>query len=345
MINKFFVTVLVLFFLSVNFSFAQKNENDSTFKPSGSVILRSFMDYSTDFGSADKESGFDITRAFIGYKYQLTPTLSGQLIIDGASGRNASNNLEVYLRNAFLRWNDEGFDIHLGLIGLLQFSLQEKYWQHRYVLKSYQDLNKMAPSVDLGTTVKYDFNPFISADISLTNGEGYKDISKNNSTRYGAGVTVNPTKNIVFRVYADIYNESDDLRAKLPEGVENSKYKNQYILSLFSGYSNKYISGGVEFNKVFNKGFIEKKDYYGYSFYATGKVAPKWGVFGRYDITDSNTPDNFKKPWNDLDGQLAIVGVEFQPIKQLKISPNVRNINPKRDESEQYLFINIDFNW
>lgn len=343
--NKRSILFILTILFTLSYLHSQHVTYDSIFKPSGNIILRSFIDYSTDLSSADKESGFDITRAFLGYKYQVTPTLSGQLIIDGASGRNSSNNLEVYLRNAFLRWKDLNFDIHLGLTGLLQFSLQEEYWKHRYVLKSFQDLNKMAPSVDLGTTIEYNFSPFISVDFSLTNGEGYKNISKNNSTRYAGGVTIRPNKNFIFRAYTDIYNQSKDLREDLPEGIENSKYKNQYTLSLFSGYSNKFISGGLEFNKIFNNGFIEKKDYYGYSIYATGKIAPKWRVYGRYDIMDSNTPSNFEEAWNDLDGQLAIVGVEFQPIKQLKISPNIRNINPDRAKAEQYLFINIDFNW
>lgn len=336
-----------LFFLTLVFSFniCYSAQNDSIFKPSGNIILRSFFDYSNNFGTADKESGFDITRAFLGYKYQLTPTLSGQVIIDGASGRTSSNKLEVYLRNAFINWKDKGFDINLGLIGLLQFNLQEEYWKHRYVLKSFQDLNKMGHSVDLGATIKYKFNPFISADVSLTNGEGYKNISKNNSTRYAAGLTLNPVKNTVFRIYTDLYNHSEALRDKLPEGIENSTYKDQYTLALFAGYQNKIISGGVEFNKIFNKGFIEKKDCYGYSVYASAKVAPKWRVFARYDLMDSSKPKNFKEDWNDLDGQLAIVGVEFQPIKQLKISPNFRNINPDRDKSEQYVFLNFDFSW
>lgn len=338
--------ILKLFFLSLfiffgTLGYSQENE---PFKPSGRIIARSFFDYSQGFGHVNKESGFDLTRALLGYNYKFTPTLQARVVIDGASGRTSDGKLEVYVRNAYINWADNGFDISVGEIGLMQFSVQETYWKLRYVMKSFQDLNKMAPSVDLGATIKYDFNKYVSADISLTNGEGYKKVVKNNSTRYAAGLSLHPTRNTIFRVYADIYTEGEDVRDKLPEGVTDMEYKDQKTLSLFAGYQDDLISGGLEYNRVFDKGFIKDKDYYGYSGYASVKIAPKWRIYARYDWTDSKTPSAFSSPWNDLDGQLLMGGVEFQPAKQLKISPNFRNINPDRSKSEQYLFVNVEFN-
>lgn len=313
------------------------------FKPTGTIIARGFLDYSTGLGNEKNTSGFDITRAFLGYNYKFTRTLQAQVIIDGASGKTSNGSQEVYVRNAFVNWKEKNFNLNGGLIGLLEYNTQERYWMHRYVLKSYQDLNKMAPSVDLGASFEYTFNPFISADLTLTNGEGYKKIKKDNSTRYAGGVSLHPIKNTVFRVYGDVYNHSEELRDALPTGVTNANYKNQYILALFAGYMNETVSCGAEYNHLYNKGFIENKDYYGYSFYSSVKIASKFRVYGRYDLTESTKPDNFTEDWNDLDGQLMIVGVEFRPMKQLKISPNIRNLNPTRSKSEQYIYINIDF--
>lgn len=333
MSRKVIVALIVFCFASVSFS-----QESEAFKPSGKIIARSFFDYSTNF---DDESGFDITRALLGYSYQISPTLRGQVVIDGAAG-NKDDRLEVYVRNAFINWTDHNFSVNAGLTGLLQFSLQEKYWMHRYVLKSFQDLNKMAPSVDLGVTASYYFNNFVSADLSFTNGTGYKEVKKSGSKRHGLGVTLNPVKNTVFRIYADVYNESENLREALPNNVINIDYKDQYSLSLFAGYQNKRLSGGIEFNKVFNKGFIEKKDYYGYSAYSSVEILPKWRVYARYDLMDSNMPKQFTQQWNKNDGQLLMGGIEFTPSKQIKISPNFRNLNYDRLKSEQYLFVNIE---
>lgn len=339
---KIFRTLSFLsFLLFTTFAYSQENE---AFKPSGKVIVRSFFDYSQGLGHVNNESGFDLTRAFLGYNYKFTPTLQARVIIDGASGRNQDGKMEVYVRNAYLNWADKGFDISVGEIGLMQFSIQESYWKHRYVIKSYQDLNSMAPSVDLGTTVKYKFNDYLSADISLTNGEGYKKVVKNNSTRYAAGISLYPVKNTIFRVYADIYTDGEDVRDKLPEGVTGVKYTDQKTLSLFAGYQNDFISGGLEYNRVFDKGFIEDKDYYGYSGYASVKIASQWRIYARYDLMDSKIPSGFSSEWNNKDGQLIMGGIEFQPAKQLKISPNFRNINADRGKSEQYLFVNVEFN-
>lgn len=339
--KRFFTLTLFILLFGLCGTYAQ---DSLSFKPSGKIIARSFMDYSTGFGHVNNESGFDITRAFLGYNYKFAPKWEGQVILDGASGRTSSGSLEIYLRNAFVSYKDKGFVVNIGLTGLMQFSTQENYWMHRYVMKSFQDENKMAPSVDLGVTAEYRINDYLSADLSLTNGEGYKKVKKDNNMRYAAGISVFPIKNTILRVYADIYTDDENLRDALPESVEGVKNKDQYTLSLFGGYQNENLSFGSEYNRVYNKGFIEKKDYYGYSFYTSVRLADKWRTFARYDLMDSNKPDSFTSEWNDLDGQSMVFGVEFKPFKQLKIAPNFRNINQDRDRSEQYLFINLEFN-
>ncbi|NDV78549.1 hypothetical protein D0T57_06145 [Dysgonomonas sp. 511] len=335
--------VILLFVICNLFTSTISAQDSIPFKPSGKIIARGFLDYSTGLGHVNGEKGFDITRAFLGYQYQFAKNFTGQVVIDGASGTSSSGSKEVYLRNAFINWKDKDWNINGGLIGLMQFSIQEKYWMHRYVMKSFQDENKMAPSVDLGITAQYKFNDYLSADLSLTNGEGYKKIKRDNNMRYAAGVSLYPAKNTIFRVYADMYNDDESLRDKLPENITATN-KDQYSLSVFAGYQDKILSVGAEYNRVFNKGFIKDKDYFGYSFYASARFAPKWRAFGRYDIADSSAPSGFTSPWYDNDGQLVMIGAEFQPLKQLKIAPNLRNLNPSRDRSEQYLFINIEFN-
>ena len=159
--KKTFIIINALLSLFLSNSYAQ---DSLAFKPSGKIIARSFFDYSTGFGEVNDQRGFDITRAFLGYNYKFARNWQGTVIIDGASGKSSSNGLDVYLRNAFINWSDGKFNVNIGLTGLMQFSIQEKYWTHRYVMKSFQDLNKMVPSVDMGITAEYRFNDDISAD-------------------------------------------------------------------------------------------------------------------------------------------------------------------------------------
>lgn len=314
------------------------------FKPSGKVLARGFFDYSAGLGQANKTSGFDIKRALLGYEYQITPTIKAQLSIDGASGKTSSGKYEVALRNAFISWTDYGFEIMVGQIGLLQFNTQEKYWNHRHVMKSFQDEYKMSPSVDLGVSARYKFNSFLSADFTIVNGEGYKNVSKNNSNKYALGISVRPFENFEFRAFGSIYSDSEDVREGAPEGSVDLKYKSQNTLSLFTGYQTKRFSAGAEYNYMFNKGFVSGKDYYGYSAYSSLQLAPKWRAFARYDWVGSKTPSNFSEAWSDIDGNLMMGGVEFSPVKQLKIAPNLRHMNPTNRKSETYIFVNLEFN-
>lgn len=345
MLKKYLLILSILASTSLTTK-SQEHETkkaEEAFKPHGKVIARGFLDYSAGLGRANEKSGFDIKRALLGYNYQITPSLRAQLVIDGAAGKSSSGNYEVALRNAFIEWSDYGFIISAGQIGLTQFSLQENYWQHRYIEKSLQDLTGMSPSVDLGVSAEYKFNDIISADISLTNGEGYRKISKNNSNRYSLGVNFHFIDNFVFRGFASTYTNSEDIQETAPEGIKVSR-RNENTLGAFIGYQNKLLSAGVEYNYLFNKGFIKGQDFFGYSVYTSYNFKEKWNVFARFDSTDSDTPSNFTYNWSINDKNSFIGGVEFRPVKQLKIAPNIRFINPTYEKSNTYLFVNMEFN-
>lgn len=336
------IICLCLSALSFNKGFSQDNSSED-FKPSGKPILQSFFDYGQGFGNQKDDTGFDIKRAIIGYNYKFTPSISAQVVIDGASGKSSTNKLEVYLRNAFVKWKQDNFDINFGLTGLPQFKTQEDYWGHRYVYKSFQDENSMGSSIDLGISGAYTFNSNITADLSFTNGSGYKKIEKSGSKKVGLGINLSPVKGWMIRVYGDVYNESEKMRGTLPDYISSYEFKNQYTMALFTGYTNSKFTLGAEFNKQFNKQFINNKNYYGYSAYGSLNLNPRWNVYARYDILDSNKPKDYLAKWNDNNGQLIIAGIEFKPNKYLKISPNFRNINLDNNKSKQYLFLNVEF--
>lgn len=339
------VTFLFLFSVfSIGFGYAQKDS--VTFKPSGRPIIRTYANYHAGLGEANGYSGFELTRAYLGYEYNITPTLSGKAIMDAAVPPSGGNlNSQVYLKNMMLTWKDKGFTVNAGLIGVLQFDLQEKFWGYRYIIQSFQDLYGMGSSADLGITGTYRFATWISADLSLTNGEGYKRINMNNSSKYGIGITMNPIPSVTLRAYADLYSDSEDLRTSAPEGSTDVTYTDQKTLSAFAGYKCNYFSVGGEYNYQANKGFVKGCDYFGYSAYTSVPVAEKWIVFGRYDYVDSKDPAGFSKPWSKTDGQMLIAGVQYYPIKQLKIAPNFKNLNLNNSQSQQFVYLNIEFTW
>lgn len=321
--KKLILSTLLL--LSVTTIFAQEEKK---FSFSGKPIVTIYGNFHAGLGNANKNTGFDLERSYLGYQFSVTEKLSGKVVFDVGPTKVAGSDLErvAYVKNAMLTWKPDKFTLNFGLIGLEQFDIQEKFWGYRYIWKSFQDEYKFNSSADMGVIGKYDFLKWLSADVTFINGEGYKKLNKDNKFRYGLGVTVTPVKDLILRAYYDIYNGSGD------------DAKDQQSLAFFAGYKHKYFSVGAEFNKLYNTKFVEEQNQTGYSAYATAYLNKKFNVFGRYDKLTS------KDDWNNSgDQQRAVVGMQYEPIKYLRISPNYQTVNPAAGKAENYIFLNIEF--
>jgi hypothetical protein len=72
----------------------------------------------------------------------------------------------------------------------------------------------------------------------------------------------------------------------------------------------------------------EGHDLTGLSFYGSYKIKNA-RIFGRLDKLSSAKLGGATDPWNIAnDGQLIIAGIEFNPVKGLKITPNYQGWNP-----------------
>ena len=332
---KHFIGIILGAWISTTSLFAQETSSTnsrSDWKESGSPIITVFSNFHNGLGKHNDYSGFELNRAYLGYQFEVSPTLSGRVVADVAVLSSDGKSPTTFLKNAFLRWEDQGFTVHAGLISLTQFQLQERFWGHRYILQSYQDLYKMGPSADLGITGQYQFAPWISADVSLFNGEGYKRINQDNNYRYSVGTTIKPTKELTFRLYADQYNS------------DTESGKNQQTYSFFGRYKCSAFSLGTEYNYQANNKFARGNDYYGYSIYTDVPLNARWTLFGRYDQVDSkNTPGN---DWFTDGHQLIIGGIEYKPIKQLRFAPNYQYVVKNKADSPQHeIYLNVEFAW
>jgi hypothetical protein len=317
------IYIALVFTLSVsNLAFTQNKEE---FKPGGKPSVKIFTNFNSIFSDGENANTFEIKRAYFGYSYNFSKHLSAKILFDFGNPGVGGLQMTAYLKNAMLTYKQNGITINFGLIGLLQFKVQENAWGYRYVYKSFQDEHKFGSSADIGLTTAYKFNKYLSMDVSLTNGEGYKKIAADSSLRLGFGATINPIKEVTFRAYYD-FIEKDDV-------TQNS-------LALFAGYTGKGFNLGAEYNKLINHKNSEGEGLTGLSFYGTVKLNKKWKFFGRYDDLVSNMND-----WNIYkDGNLIIAGFEFSPVKGIKISPNYQGWNPK-DNSKKYMtgiFMNLE---
>ena len=297
-------------------------------EPKGKAIVQTFGNFNVNFG-ADNSRGFELERTYLGYEYKLGNGLTVKSVMDiGKSGEVSDMQRIAYIKNAMLSWKKGNMTLNGGLISTTQFNFQEKFWGYRYIMKSFQDQYKFGSSADLGMSVAYKFADWISADAIVVNGEGYKKIQKDNGLNYGLGLTLTPAKGFQIRLYGGLNASTEENK----EDIIN--------IAAFAGYKNDRFTVGAEYNHMMNASYKKGNDQYGYSVFASMKVAKNTEVYARFDDLYSNDEWNIAK-----DEQTAIVGAQFKLGKYVKLAPNFRMAMPKAEGSDNTYaaFINCYF--
>lgn len=307
---KKIVTALTIILLTGSVYSQEKNEE---FKPSGKPFIKVFTNYHSSFTDGDNHNMFEIQRAYFGYTFKLSKKFSGKVNIDvGNPEDDGKFMMTAFLKNAYFQYKFGRLTTKFGLIGLSQFNLQEKQWEGRYLYKSFQDEHKFGYSADLGLYASYKLHDMVSIDATIANGDGYKSVEADSLLKYSCGITLSPFNVIKARVYYDFM------------GDENA----QQTLSFYLGYSTNKLKVGTEYNHQLNYKITEDQDRTGLSFYASYKIK-KVRLFGRFDQLSSIKIGNAADPWNYAkDGQGIIAGIEFLPVKGIKITPNYQGWIP-----------------
>ncbi len=282
-------------------------------EPKGKAIVQVFGNFHTGFGAENDDRGFELDRSYFGYEYNFGNGLSTKAVMDIGMSNDVSDYHRIaYIKNAMISWKKGGFTLNGGLISTTQFNFQEKFWGYRYIMKSFQDKYKFGSSADLGISVAYKFNDWISADAIVVNGEGYKKIQKFDGLNYGLGLTLTPVKGFQIRLYGGL-NESGQ------EGKTNIAN-----FAAFAGYKSKKFTVGAEYNQMWNASYSKGADQSGYSIFASVKLSAVTDLYARFDDLYSTDDWNLSK-----DESSAILGAQFKLGKYVKIAPNFRMSMPK----------------
>ncbi|HZL10141.1 MAG TPA: hypothetical protein VFC65_09095 [Prolixibacteraceae bacterium] len=314
--KKSVLTICVIFMITL---VAMSQEPKEAFKPYGKPMIRVFSNFHSTFSDGDSQSAFEVTRVYLGYEHHFSEEFSGTVVYDVANPAAGKLEMTAFVKNAFLNYKHSNVSVDFGIIPTTQFKVQESFWGYRYLGKVFQDEYSFAASADLGTSVSYQFNNFVSADVAITNGEGYKKLQSDNIFKTAFGLTLNPVKSLTIRGMADFMD-------------------NQSTYAGFVGFKTNKFSLGAEYNYQKNHLMVAGTDYFGPSFYGTVIVSKKAKFFARYDDLQSNTPSGATEDWNIAnDGQLFLAGFEYSPVSGIKLSPNYRGWNPAQS-SQNFIF-------
>ncbi len=322
--------LLVVILISAISSFAQETKDE--FKSNGKPLFNVFWNYHVYLmEDAPKTSAFELKRAYLGYKYNFSETISVKVTIDVGSNDGGSA-YTAYLKAAQLDWKAASVvKLSMGLIGMKQFKDQEKFWGYRYIFKSFQDQNGYGSSADLGINAEFILAKNLKANVLIANGEGYKKIQDDDGKqKFGGSLIFTPVKGLTTKVYADT------------QSVEDGDAVSSY--SLFAGYKEDKWRLGAEYNKLNNAEKYSKpaedKELDGLSFYGTYVISEKVEIFGRFDQLTSN--DN----WNtSKDGNQIIAGVQVAPVKGLKFALNYQGYYFNNDaiNTNSFIYLNAQF--
>lgn len=300
----------------------------------GKINLKIFSNFHYGLTREDNSTAFDIKRAYFGYEQDLGGNFSAQVKLDIGSPDDLSQfsliRRYTYFKNASLKYEKDKITAWFGLFDMLQYKLQEDFWNYRYIYKSFQDEHKYGPSADLGTGIRYRWNNIFSSDLVISNGEGYKDLQTDRSYDLGFGSTVSTLQGIILRAYYDFI----------------IKDRIQYDLSFFAAYSRLKYRLAAEYNLRYNSSFYENHNLTGWSWYGTYIINDKWEIFGRYDILHSNVLIDENLPWDIYnDGSAIIAGFQFSPIKKVRISPNYQDWFPyaRNTDNHSFFYLNLQF--
>lgn len=319
---------LVIFLSILQFTLTAQ-EKSMEFQPHGKPLALIFTNFNTEFSDGRSQSAFEITRAYLGYEYQLSSAFYAKVILDVGDPKSSTIQTTAFLKNAYIEYSKGKFMASFGMIPTTQFKVSEKIWELRYIEKTFQDAYDFNSSADLGFNLDYQFASFISVDFSVINGEGYKKIQGDEYVRPGIGITLTPVQNITARVFADFMGG-------------NVKQKS---LATYLAYTDKFLTLGAEYNYQKNHDMLKGQDIYGTSLYALAKTGENFKLFCRFDDLRSKALAGENSPWHfSNDGQLWMAGLEFNPVKGVKVAPNARfwNRADKALPNSTYAFLNFE---
>lgn len=306
------IFIFIVCVLCTPLSFSQ-NPSDPEMGP-GVVSGKIYTNFHYGLNTPDHKTAFEITRAYFGYQKQLNSQFAAFVKLDIGSPDDVSEYSRVrryaYFKNAGFQFTSGGLKLQAGIIDMLQFKVQEKFWNYRYLYRSYMDEYRFGPSADLGLSAAYAFSDNLQADLALSNGEGYSSPQRDDTFKAGWGITFRPFNHFVVRPYFTSFL------------TQNA----QMTFSLFSGYQlPKYRIGG-EFIYQHNYKFIPDRDRYGYSLYYTYVFNEKFEIFARYDQLYSNIAGEEEIPWNlPNDGSAIVGGIQFSPITKVHITADYQD--------------------
>lgn len=336
-------TKVILFFLILilgNNSYSQVGlkQDSSHSETSHKVFANIYTGGFYAFNTQKPNAGIELSTALLGYKFQKNKALKFTLIYDVTRTTNgftvldtSGNSLPVYyfegskytafLKMAEIKWQfHENFTLAAGqLLNEQYLTVQDKFWGHRYVLTTMQELYRMAMPANFGMRVEYKKKDILALSLGINNGDGpFRHQDSLSVMEYTSNFELYVVENLLIKAFVALTPATTDKEHDL-----------KTAFSGFLAYERKDYKLGLEYSYTSNPNFADVK-YSGVSGFFSYKIRPKWELFGRYDYIDNSPIVEY--------GNVLVGGFQFQPEKNLFLSINYRHWMPT---GKQQVYFNL----
>jgi hypothetical protein len=254
-------------------------------------------------------NGIQLRRIYFQHDADLSVKFSTRFRLELDSKELTSGGkLGVFVKTAYLQVKNilPRANFFFGEIPPPTFENSEEFWAYRSIEKTIVDFRGVAPSSDLGVSLKgyLDGDHKIGYSGMVGDGNGQKP-ENNRYKRFYLSLPLSPIKDIKLEPYVDYEHGVG--------GADKTLYK------LFVGYELRTAAIGAEIvDQIVHSPTGPNTEPFGLSFFARATPSPTLGAFARYDRWQPNT-----RAANRLDSDLIIGGLDWQPYKDVHVMPNV----------------------
>jgi len=273
-----------------------------------------YLDYSYTLSSPDDDAvgdnGFGYRRLYLTTDYTLSETFSGRARLEANDRSTTQQGRPApFVKDLYLKWNNflgAGHELVIGISAPPSFTVVEKLWGYRSLVKMLMDRNKIVASRDFGVALRGN----LSQDGSLR----YGLMASNNSSVMGE---TNKHK----RLYGQVeWYPTDAIQVTL--GGDYADYRGERDNALngnvMVGYKSDKVRFGVEgFYSRINLTRERTNNIAGLSFFGAAPVSDSWELVGRFDNVTNMIAGM------DSNEQFIIVGAAYQPHEKIFIIPNI----------------------
>lgn len=272
--------------------------------------------------SVKNSNGFWFRRIYLTYEHTIHSAFSARIRLEMASAGDFSTSsvpLIPFIKDAYMKWTiNQDHQAYLGISQPPTLTVIEKIWNYRFIEKTPLDLQRWAPSRDFGVAIRGKFlhEDKLHYHVMLANGSGNKS-ETNSGKKIMASVSYDFTKNFVFEAYVDC-NDCDGSNDFFTYQGFLAFYKENMAIGLQYAHQTRHVPGDKDEELDLLSAFVRFI------------ISDKLGIVTRIDRMFTPNPLAARQWYLPFDptakSTLYILGVDYIPVKQVHITPNIEII-------------------